>query len=764
MDGMSIAFRHRTTHLIELVVALGIFASLFASSIGAQERSQSPRPRVGLVLGGGGAKGGAHVGVLKALEEMRIPVDCVVGTSVGSLVGGFYASGNDAAEVEMRVRAIDWSETLAFTGLREQLPMRRKQSGITYSNSLEFGVTSKGISQAAGIINTQHVEQTIRDIVRTADANEDFDKLPIPFRAVATDMRSGTMVVLAKGDLAQAMRASMAVQGAFSPVVMDGYVLSDGGAVRNLPVDVAKSACADVVIAVWLSTPAPEQDSLLSPLSLISRTLDVVIDGNVKAQLESLTPNDVPIEVKMGDLGAASFERLAEAIPLGYDAAVAHRTELQRFAVSPAEYNAWRARTARKRAGVATLADIRIVGLQRVNEAYVKSILTVRPGMQVDEKILKEQVTAVFSLGDFENVNYRLEGAASDTTLYINAVEKSWGPRFLRVDLGLMASSQGETPFVLRADYLHNWMNRAGGEIHGAAQIGRTSLVDFSFYQPFDAAHRWFVEPGVHMRSSIEDVYADGDTIARFDLQHANARADFGRTFGRLAELRVGIRGGKARAEPDIAASGIQGTDRENQIGWTANLLFDTRNTPLLPTSGWLARVDYFSSERAFNSEQNYRRLDSMLQMTHRSQRSGNVILLSVAAGTDLDSDLPLYEAFTMGGPKSFPGFGIGELRGTEYWIGSTSYLSKIGDISKLFGQSLYVGAQLQAGEMTEIPALSARGTYDDLLYSGSIFLSARTPIGPATLSVAGTSIGTWIVSFSLGRPIEEGSILDFAR
>jgi len=741
---------------------VAVLTSLLVGAVYAQE--QPTRPRIGLVLGGGGAKGGAHVGVLKALEEMRIPVDCVVGTSVGSLVGGFYAAGNSAAEVEASIRAIDWSETLAFTSLREQLPMRRKQSGITYSNSLEFGLSSKGISSAAGIINTQHVEQTIRDIVRTSGANDDFDQLPIRFRAVATDMQSGEMVVLAKGDLAMAMRASMAVQGAFAPVVLDKRVLADGGAVRNLPVDVAKSACADVVIAVWLSAPTPEHESLLSPLSLITRTLDVVIDGNVRAQLESLTPADVPIEVKMGDLTAASFDRLADAIPLGYSAAVARRAELQRFAVSPAQYDAWRARTVRERVGVATIASIEFHGLDRVNEQYARSILTVRPGMQVDEKALREQVTAVFSLGDFEKVSYRVAGDSDKATLHIDAVEKSWGPRFLRADLGLMASSQGETPFVLRADYLHNWMNHAGGEMHGAVQIGRTSLVDFSFYQPFDSAHRWFVEPGIHGRSALEDVYADGDAIARFDLQHAYARIELGRTVLRSAELRIGVRSGKARAEPDIAASLIEGTDKEDQSGWTAKFIFDTRNTPLLPTSGWLAKIDYFSSERSFNSEHNYRRLDSLIQMTHRLKRSGDVILVSAAGGTDLNSELPLYEAFTLGGPKSFPGFGIGELRGTEYWTGSVSYLSKIVDISKLFGQALYAGVQLQAGEMSAIPELSARGTYDDLLYSGSIFLTARTPIGPATVSVAGTSTDTWVVSFSLGRPVEEGSITDFAR
>jgi NTE family protein len=735
---------------------------LCAWPIAAQESAQAPRPRVGLVLGGGGARGAAHVGVLKALEELHIPVDCVVGTSVGALVGGIYATGNTAAQVDERIRAIDWSETLAFTALREQSPMRRKQAGITYSNSIEFGITDKGVSSPPGVINTQHVEQTIRDLVRTSGVSDDFDKLAIPYRAVATDMQSGKMKVLERGDLAQAMRASMAVPGVFAPVIVDKRVLADGGMVRNLPVDVAKSSCADVVIAVWVSTPTPEAESLLSPLALISRSFDVVVDANVKTQLESLTPQDVPIEIDMKDISSSSFDRVADAIPLGYDAMMAKKTELQRFVVSAERYSAWRTKTSRERPGEAQLAGINVNGLKRVSADYVLSSLDIEPGQPVNEKILSEQMAAVFALGDFESVSYRLRGDPSRALLEIDAIEKSWGPRFLRADIGLTASSQGETPFVLRADYLQNWVNKAGGEVHGALQIGRTSLGELSLYQPVSTSHSWFVEPGVVLRSSLEDVYADGDTVARFDLRHVYATAEVGRTFARLAEMRVGLRGGKARARPDIATPAISGTDQENQVGWTADFVLDTRNKPLLPTHGWLTRIDYFSSEKSFNSENNYRRLDSLVQAAFGVRN--DVIIAAVAGGTAFNSDLPIYETFVLGGPTSFPGFGIGELRGSDYWLGSVAYLRKVADISKIFGQALYAGLQLQAGAIKEVSQLNSSGFYDGTLYSGSVFLTARTPIGPATLSVAAASTNSWLVTISFGRPIEEGSILDFAR
>lgn len=737
--------------------------SIVAPDVPAQSASPpAARPRVGLVLGGGGAKGAAHVGVLQALEQLHVPVDCVVGTSMGALVGGIYAAGNDAAQTTQLVEQIDWRETLAFAGLRDQLPMRRKQAGITYSNSLEFGVSHAGISAPAGIINSQHVEQVIHDLIGAIGVNADFDQLPIPFRSVATDMQSGEMVVFDRGDLSLAMRASMAVPGVFAPTIVDNRVLGDGGLVRNLPVDVARSACADVVIAVWLVTPTPKREALLSPLALISRSLDVVIDGNVRAQLDALTPQDVAIAVDLQDFGSADFDRIASTFAIGRAATLAHAADLQRFALPPDQYELWRAAHRADKSSPARIHDIRITGLKRVSDRYVRSSLEVKPGMVVDEKQIDAQVAAIYALDDFESVSYRLTGDPEHPDLAIHAVEKSWGPRFLRFDLGLAASSDGDTAFVLRSDYLQHWINRAGGEIHGALQIGRTSLLEGSLYQPLDAHHDWFVEPSLHVQRSLEDIYYDGEARARLDLRHGFGALDIGRAFGPAAEMRIGMRSGLARAQPDIASPQISGTRTDNEIGFTASAIYDTRNTPLLPTTGWLARLDYFDSRERFGSELDYRRLEGLLEAAFPFRH--DVMIVAAAGGTSFGTNLPIYQSFTLGGPESFPGFRIGELRGNEYWTGSVSYLRKVADISALFGQALYLGIQTQAGWMEPIESLTGSDTYDHTLYSGSIFLTGRTPIGPATVSIGVSSERSWMLSFDLGRPVEEGTIMDFAR
>ncbi|MCE7903709.1 MAG: hypothetical protein DYH20_13980, partial [Gammaproteobacteria bacterium PRO9] len=267
-------------------------------------------PRIGLVLGGGGAKGGAHIGVLRVLDELHVPIACVAGTSMGALVGATFAAGMPPAEIEQEVRDINWSRTVGSEGQRSRVPISRKLAGVTYTNNLEMGISHGRLVGAAGLLRTQDIENLLRNLVADARFTHDFDALPIPFRAVATDMLTGQMVVLGKGDLAVAMRASMAVPGAFAPVTLDGRVLADGSLVRNLPVDVARSLCADVVIAVSLPSPPLKASDLATPVALAARVMDVSVIANENAQLATLTDRDVSIVVPMGDIGSTSFTQV----------------------------------------------------------------------------------------------------------------------------------------------------------------------------------------------------------------------------------------------------------------------------------------------------------------------------------------------------------------------------------------------------------------------------------------------------------------------
>ncbi len=749
--------RAATWFLCVWVACAALPAESIAAENAAVEAPVVPRPRIGLVLGGGGAKGAAHVGVLGVLDEMRIPVDCIIGTSMGALVGGAYASGMSASELETEIRSISWQDAIGRRDLRRQVPMRRKLVGATYSNSLEFGVRDGSLMAPSGLISTQNVDLTIQSLVGRSRGVADFDQLPIPFRAVATDMQSGEMVVLARGDLALAMRASMAVPGVFSPVNIDGRILGDGGLTRNVPVDIARQTCADVVIAVAVPNPPPTVADLRSPLTMMSRTLDVLIGANERQQLETLGPADVKIVIQMGDIGSASFDRIDDAIPMGREAALAQRTALSRLAVTEAEYLAWREAASRPGRAKVTLAAVNLHGLERANPEFIQQTLRLQAGDVVDAQQIAQRATAVYALSDFERVAYILSGDPAQPTLDLHLQEKSWGPHIVRFDLGLHIGTDANTAFTIGGDYLQTWINDRGGELRGSLRLGRTSALETSLYQPLDSAQRWFVEPGLIAQRSIEDLFDGGDAVTRYRFTSGWADLDAGRVFGKRAELRAGIRSGTQSASREIGSQDLPEISNEGYAGFTARYTFDSRDRDVLWQHGMVARMTYFRSEEALGADAIYDRFEGTATVVLPFRR--NVGYLRVSGGSSFDTALPLYDLFSLGGPVSLPGLSIGELRGSSYWSAQASYLQRIADISYVFGQSIYAGVTFTAADMSD----RLDGIYAPPTYSAAFVLAGRTPLGPVSLSLAATTDSDWQLVLGLGRPIEERSINDLS-
>jgi NTE family protein len=714
------------------------------------------RPRIGLVLAGGGAKGAAHVGVLQVLDELHVPIDCVVGTSMGALVGGTFASGVPAPEVERAMLAIDWQRVVGGLGRRDAMPIKRKLASMSYSNSLEVGL-KRGLKLPSGLIATQEIEQVIRTLVESARYTENFDDLPIPYRAVATDVVAGDMAVISHGDLAIAMRASMAFPGVFSPVTIDGKLLSDGGMVRNFPVDVARNLCADVVIGVWMSTPPPTEEDLTSSISVLSRSIDVMFATNQREQIASLRPTDVGIEVQMGDIGTGSFERTPEAIDLGRKAAEAKRDLLSRFSVPVDQYNAWRARLNRGAGAGPVLADVRIVGTKRVNPEYVHAQLeNVAPGKVLTAADLAKDTDRIYGLGDFERVEYTLTGPPDARVLEITPVEKAWGPDFLRFDLGLSTYEGGDIFAILRLDHNRTWMNSLGGQWHNAAQIGRQTIWQTDFYQPLNVRQTWFVQPTAVAEDDYEDVYVDSDRVARYVMKRRYAQADFGLNVGTRAQLRLGVRSASLQANIDTGIPALPELEHTPDATVRLQAFLDTRDTTALPTRGTFLHAVYAHSENWFGGQFDYSMFEA-LAVKAFSVHGGDSLTIMVGGGETLSGELPVTEQFELGGIRTFPGLRPGELRGGGYWTAATRYAWRLADIQPLFGQALYGGVRVSAAEMHErfdrVPA--------ETLYGLAAQLGGSTPIGAFIFSLGWVSDHSWQLQFTLGRPVAEGTILD---
>jgi len=733
-------------------------AAIAAASSQAQPSARLPtdRPRIGLVLAGGGAKGGAHVGVLKVLEEMHVPVDCIAGTSMGALVGAGYASGIPAAQMQEFLVGIDWKSVVGGLGQRDLQPIEQKRAGVTYSNSFELGLQDKRLVIPGGIVNTAGIEDLLRSFVARARMQSSFDRLPIPYRAVATDMVTGKMVVLGSGDIATAMRASMAIPGAFAPVVTDEYILADGGMVRNIPVDVARDLCADVVIVVNLVEPAIKREKLQSAGQLLNRSMDVMILANEALQLQTLTDRDVLINVPTGDITTSDFERVPETIPLGEAAARKVADRLAALALPAAEYQAWRSKVTSRQDVTTRLADVRFEGLQHVNPQYLAERAQVRPGDVVDTPAISDEAQRMSVLQDFDSVEYRLTGTQDSPTLEWLPHEKSWGPDYVRFDLGMYASEGGDLAFAVYGQHRRRWVNPLGGEWRNELQLGYENLFATSFYQPLDTAQRYFVEPVLKWTRTWEDLFIDGDRLARYRFSDLGGGLDLGANIGNRGQARLGYL--YLHRSIDLSTgSRLLPEGTHNDAGLAFGATYDSRDTPFNATRGLAAALEYTRSDDSLGADRNWDRAELGLGMALPVRR--DVVWVTAAYGSDLGSELPPDRAFTLGGPGSFPGFELGELRAGSYWTASGSYLWKLADITSIRGQALYAGLRLEAGRAYDRFDLAQ--DEDGEVYGASIYITGRTMVGPLTVGVGGTSTDSMSLWLAVGRPIGHGTILE---
>ena len=481
-----------------------------------------------------------------------------------------------------------------------------------------------------------------------------------------------------------------------------------------------------------------------------------MINANENVQIASLTEQDVGIEVPMGDISTGDFQRASEAVVLGRAAAASVAEQLRRYAVSESDYRAWRASVSRVDTETVRLADVRVVGMNRVNPAYVYSQLrNVKPGAVVTEDTIKAETNRIYALGDFERVEYKLSGPANARVLEIQLVEKSWGPNFFRGDFGFAAEGGGELIAILRVDHDRTWLNQRGGKWHNAIQLGRQTIVTTDFYQPFDEHQRVFVQPRLMYESNLEDIYSDGNREARYFLRELFGEVDLGLNIDSSAQLLTGLRLGWIDTDQDTGDSLLPDLDAERESNFFLGAIYDTRDDIGLPTQGSYANARYVNSGTWLNGEQRYSLAEGVV--TRAFPLRGDSLNLVAAAGAELSGNLPATRDFLIGGLRSFPGLRLNELRGSKYWVTSAQYRWKLADLQVLFDQALYAGARVQAGRVGDRRDEIQEGTL--LGVSGS--LSGRTIIGAFTLSLGYVNNDSWALQFAIGAPVPEGAVLD---
>lgn len=728
------------------------------------------QPRVALVLSGGGARGLTHVGVLKVLEAAQVPVDMVVGTSMGAIIGGLYAAGMSPAQLEAEVARLNWGGLFEWREPRQMLSQRRKEEDFELSPILQLGFRDGDFRLPTGAVPSRSLEMLLRRFTLPMRHLPDFDHLPIPFRAVATDMETGDAVVLDRGDLAAALRASMSVPGVFSPLEVDGRILGDGGLVDNLPVEVARRMGADIVIAVNIGTPLAGRETLGTLVGITSQMVNILTEQNVRRSIEQLTRDDLLLLPPLGNVSSADFNRSAELVELGEQYAESVRAALARFAVPGAAYAHWQqtraARMAAASVGAGRIAAVRFEGVPPSRTGYLQSLMETRPGASFDLKRIEGDVQRLSATGDYDDVSYYLasgEDAGGDKgeTLVMNVQDNSWGPNYLKMGLDLETDFDGEGAFTLRLSHNRHWINDRGAEWRNRLQLGENTGYFTEFYQPLTQRAESFVASYLDTNLERVKMYGSaGDPVATGRRRSLQIGADVGWPMGLLGnygEFRVGVASRFRRAVPELLSGelGISNLDLRSRSWWEqglrAALTSDQLDYANFPLRGYRIRSELMIGrlkEEGASSEL-FNRLDT--QLTAARTWGRHTLNLGLRAAHASKVPIGALDEYALGGFQQLSGYHRGQVSGNYLLFGRLTYYRRT-DLNVGLGllRALFAGGSIEAGNAWDRREDVSLG---DLRLGSSLFVGADTGLGPLYLALMRAPKGHTGVYLLLGRP-----------
>jgi NTE family protein len=718
-----------------------------------------PRPKIGLVLSGGGARGFAHVGVLKALEAAHVPVDVVVGTSMGAIVGGLYASGMSPQALETELMGVAWDTLFERRTPRQTLSQQRKEADFDLSPVFQIGFRDGEFRVPSGAVSTRSLEWLLRRYTLHTRQLTSFDALPTPFRAVATNMETGEPVVLANGDLAAALRASMSVPGVFAPLEVDGRLLGDGGLVNNLPVDVARALGADVVIAVNIGTPLAGRESLGSVLGVSAQMINILTEQNVQRSVATLTRHDLLLAPPLGTLTSADFSEAARIAELGAAYAATVSEALARFAIEPQAYAEWQLN---RKPGADTLpralAFIRFDGVSDGQAQQLQRLIDVRPGDPLDHKVLHGDLLQLAASGDYEKVDYRLtpDAATLQEGLVFDLKTTDWGPNYLKLGLDLRTDFQGDAGFNLRLHHSRHWLTPNGTLWNNQLEIGNVTGLRTELVHPLGGDHDRFVALRGSVRREKITVY-DGSGTAQglYARSTATAAIAHGWTAGRggnLGTARVGVYASRRLIEPELVnhasqtltQPALQWTEAGLKLGWVADQL----DYAHFPQSGYrMAAEATFARRRISGETAHFSQLEWQGNRVFTwGPHTLNVFGRVARAGGMPAGSLP---ELSLGGFQQLSGYKVGQVAGNHLALGRIEYYHRLA-MNPGVARALFMGGSIEVGNAWQ--RASDIGL-QQLKMGYSLYVAADTGLGPVYFGWVHAKSRSPSIYLFLGKP-----------
>jgi len=705
-----------------------IFATPSFAATGQCIQSEvTDRPKIGLVLGGGGARGYAHVGVLKKLEEMRIPYDYIAGTSMGSIVGGFLATGMESEELAQVVRDADWDDLFNDKTEREDLPFRRKSDDDLGLFGPKLGIGKESSLLPKGVVSGQKVIFMFESVASQRVNTTDFDLLPIPFRAIATDIVTGDMVVINDGELSMAMRASMAVPAFFDPVRRGDALLVDGGLARNLPVDVARDMGADVIIAVDVGTKLMGKEEISNVLAIVSQMTGLLTVQNTENQIETLGEKDVLIVPDIGDkISSADFNKLDEAIPLGYAATDAMQDQLQKYSLSESAYRAWRRQIDNCVDGPPQVHFVELDNQSRFSDEVIRKLITIEPGETLDLDQVDHDLRQIYGLGFIRQARYNIIEQDGQQGIEITVLQDERGTKFIETGLDLAFTGRGTT-FNIRGGYLNTALDERGSEFRAVVQIGESPGIFVDYYKPLDDRLRWSFEPGLSWFERPLLIFdSDGDALAEIELEEYGGALTLGREFSRYAKISAGFTRYAGNMDitignPDLAPFSFDGAEL------FAELRYDRLDDRYLPTRGLYSTLKYTNSVESLGADISFEQLEFSIFSSHTFGLHN--FMWGGQYNTSLQDDVPIYALYAGGGFLNMSGFEANSLLGAHYGTVLAGYRYQVAKSGFLPG---YVGMTLEYGNAAQ----ERSEIFSEGLMNGSFYFGYKTPLGPVYLGI----------------------------
>ena len=712
--------------------------------IQANSNTSIKRPRIGLVLSGGGARGFSHIGVLKVLEENNVPIDYIVGTSMGSIIGGLYAIGLSPEEIEQGVEGIAWDKVFNDFAYREYKTFRRKQDDFDFFNIHRVGITSEGLQLSPSLIEGQQIELALDRLAYPGFHINDYDNLSIPFRAIATNIENGEPFVIKSGNIARAMRASMSIPGALPPITIDDTLLVDGGIANNIPIDVIREMGADIVIVVDVSAPLADKKDIKSTIDITGQLTTIMTRRIANQQLKTLSEKDVLIIPGENEISSSDFDQYPRLIKAGEVSAAEVLDAIKKLSLSNESYSSYKASLATVANKDPVIDFIEIKNKTDLSDAILQVRIHQEIGKPLDIPQLEEDLSYIYGLDFSSSVVYSLEKRDGKTGLIIYVRDREWAQSYLEFGLSISSESNLGSFTNFLAAYNKQNLNSMAGEFRVTAGLGSEPELSAEIYQPLNVELDVFVSAKAGLKTTVFPIVVNSTigSIQRFHRKYIDLSA--GKIFKQTTEFRLGLHRDDGNI---ITLSGVDAvfgmTDFQEGYLYT-RLFHDSLDSLSFPNTGFFGGITFKSSRESLDSDSNYDQVQLLLSGAETYKRY--TVYSRAILETTIDENAPYNALYRHGGFLQLSGTLDRELAGQHFGLIEAAFYRRLGNITFL---PIYTGFSMEAGNVWD--------RYDDInsdstTVAGSLFIGADTFIGPLYLAIGVTQNGEKALYFNLGQ------------